>query len=693
MDPVTIPTAPPEHPILDYVALVQAGRAQLERLAGPGWTDFNSHDPGITILEAGCYALTDLGYRIFHPIPDLMADNCADQGAGLFTPSQTLTGNAVTADDLRRVVLDVKGVKNAWIEVVDQPAVRLSYDGGPQELSIDTGQPASPTAEPVKLIGLYRVLVEKSDLEDVDSASLRVAVARRLHAHRNLCEDFEDIVVLDPMPVAVFADIEIGETENGQDVLLGILERVGAAISPAVSFMNMTQALATGSSVDTIFTGPVLSRGFIDPATISAAERHQALHTSDILREIMAVPGVRAIRSISLARAGDSTGEPWSLPLDTSGAARLDLDASRIRLFKGRLPVTVDPAAVAAAYRDRARAARLFLELPLSSRDLAVPPGQDRAVADYAPLAHDLPTFYGVGSNTLPDAASDERRAQANQLRAYLTLFDQLLANEFAQLARFRSLMTADDGAAGSYASQLVGAVAPEDEGTVLPILTDGFGPDDLQTMVEAPDNPDAIRRSNRFLNHLLARAAEAITDDPRASAAAIDAADPAAQLLAVKREFLRRFPELSGGRGTSCNYLAATGATSAPALAERVRLKLGLPEDPALRFLVVEHILLRAVAEDEPNALPFLSAAGQEDPFSLQLTFVFPTALQSLAPLVETVAREETPAHIVTYVLWLDPAPFTALASAHAAWLSALRRYWLADRLGLNPDAPGGGA
>ena len=45
----------------------------LGRLAGERWSDFNTHDPGITILEALCYAITDLAYRTSLPIPDLIA--------------------------------------------------------------------------------------------------------------------------------------------------------------------------------------------------------------------------------------------------------------------------------------------------------------------------------------------------------------------------------------------------------------------------------------------------------------------------------------------------------------------------------------------------------------------------------------------------------------------------------------------
>ena len=104
----------------------------------------------------------------------------------------------------------------------------------------------------------------------------------------------------------------------------------------------------------------------------------------------------------------------------------------------------------------------------------------------------------------------------------------------------------------------------------------------------------------------------------------------------------------------------------------------------------MVEHILLRALPEDAVNALPLLEAASRGDPWSSQLSFIFPTALKPLATLIERVAREETPAHIAAYVLWLNDEPFAAFAAAYDDWLSALRRHRLADRLNADPDGAG---
>jgi hypothetical protein len=99
--------------VLDYESLRQQGIAWLEKLAGSEWTDFNAHDPGITILEQLCYALTDLSYRINYDMADLLSRDGENTYASLYRPEQILVTSPVTLLDLRKLVIDVEGVKNA----------------------------------------------------------------------------------------------------------------------------------------------------------------------------------------------------------------------------------------------------------------------------------------------------------------------------------------------------------------------------------------------------------------------------------------------------------------------------------------------------------------------------------------------------------------------------------------------------
>ena len=59
--------------LLSYDKLRKLGLDHIASFSGKIWTDHNTHDPGITILELLCYALTDLGYHTRLNIDEIVA--------------------------------------------------------------------------------------------------------------------------------------------------------------------------------------------------------------------------------------------------------------------------------------------------------------------------------------------------------------------------------------------------------------------------------------------------------------------------------------------------------------------------------------------------------------------------------------------------------------------------------------------
>ncbi|NUO00183.1 MAG: hypothetical protein HUU01_06160 [Saprospiraceae bacterium] len=105
----------PEHISLDFERLRSEGIRHLENLATEIWTDFNAHDPGITILEVLCYAITDLAYRTrILPIADIASSG--GSGKPWFEAAEILPVSPVTAKDFRKILIDLDGIRNAWIE-------------------------------------------------------------------------------------------------------------------------------------------------------------------------------------------------------------------------------------------------------------------------------------------------------------------------------------------------------------------------------------------------------------------------------------------------------------------------------------------------------------------------------------------------------------------------------------------------
>jgi len=103
---------------LDFTKLRTEGINYLGKLSGKIWSDHNLHDPGITIFEELCYAMLDLGYRTNLPVADILAKNPAvpKPEDNFFTPAQILTNNPLTINDYRKLLIDIPGVRNAWLE-------------------------------------------------------------------------------------------------------------------------------------------------------------------------------------------------------------------------------------------------------------------------------------------------------------------------------------------------------------------------------------------------------------------------------------------------------------------------------------------------------------------------------------------------------------------------------------------------
>lgn len=679
-------TDPLEHPAMDYSLLRQEGIRQLERLAKQLWTDFNTHDPGITLLEQICYALTDLAYRINYSVPDLLSSQGVDTYASLYTPAQILPSYPVTLNDLRKLVIDVNGVKNAWLDKAQ--AIPLYFDACTNTLCI---QKQAITAEPIDLQGLYQVGFEIFEWLTVAGAAeyqetILWHVAHRLRVHRGLGEDFATIQPLDPQDIQVQAWIEIDAVEEANSMLLAIYKKIADYISPPIRFSSLREQRQAGKSVDEIFDGPLLTHGFIETEVLEQAQRRTTLRTSDLIHAIMDVPGVKAVTHIYIS-ASESEGGPWSLDLDPNKAPRLDVHGSNICLERNRLAVSTNVAGVRQAYYQRLRQSDVApgpaaWDWPVPAEP--VPAGRDRNVKNYYSIQHQLPATYGIGAMGLPDSAPPLRQAQAKQLQAYLLFFDQLLANDFSQLAHVSNLFSFTDARAQTYFSQVI---------TDPTLGIDDIYSTDITThqerLQQITENPEAganridppvdfnrhnkqFNRRNRFVNHLLARFAEQFTDYSSFVDSTAEANIPApAQLVQDKQAFLQDYPQLSRARGTAAG------------LEQRLRRKLGIKaENEMERFYIVEHILLRPMEQDSQQKVPILANPQSKDPYSLQISFVFPEKASrfknpDFKAFLERTLYEETPAHLSWAIYWFEQSDMEAFASAYLDWLDNWHTYW----------------
>jgi len=178
--PLSIPKKPVLKPAADYYRLRREGIGHIEQMGSRQWTDYNTHDPGITILEALCYAITDLAYRTGQDIRNILtkAEPPADKknpypDQALFTAREILTVNPWTVNDFRKLLIDAEGVRNAWL-ICRECDCELHYYAWCEEdsLMLAYAPPVNPDIHPMKVSprGLYEVLLELE--EDPETGDL-----------------------------------------------------------------------------------------------------------------------------------------------------------------------------------------------------------------------------------------------------------------------------------------------------------------------------------------------------------------------------------------------------------------------------------------------------------------------------------------------------------------------------------------
>ena len=590
---------------LDFQVLRRIGIDHVQALSSQIWTDYNLHDPGVTILEVLCYAVTDLGYRNNLDITDLLTLNSADpksKETNFFTPDEILTCNPVTELDWRKRLIDIPGVRNAWLEKVEtyEPAIdidrakgQLQYAPPPSE-SADTAVRLNPK-------GLYRVCLDLEPTLRKDAcgqsyftwADTLDQVKAVLCDYRNLCEDVQDVVMLGEEEIALCTDIELEVGADPEDVQVEIYVRVQSFLAPRLRFYSLQELLAQGKRLADILAGRpsalhdartlYTSHGFIDTEELAMLEPPKMLHTSDLYQIIMDVPGVRAIKKLSIINyingLRQSEGDSWCLHLTEKHRPVLGLAQSKVTFFKGDLPFKADADEVERRYYEQ-QAAYIKAPRDPSELDLPVPRGTYFDLADHYSIHHDFPLTYGVGEDGLPETAPPLRKAQAKQLKGYLIFFDQVLANYLAQLAHLRELFSWEREAdrqqpdnsgqhhQRTYFAQALTNVpnAPEIirnyrrcSGSDSPTeeLEESSDFIDYQSWLTAiREDPATYRdRRNRFLDHLLARFAETFTDYVLLNYSIDGGRRDETKIIDDKARFLIEYPTLSRDRFRAFNY------------------------------------------------------------------------------------------------------------------------------------------
>jgi len=599
---------------LSFESLRSEGIRLSQALSGHSWTDYNLHDPGVTILELLCYALTDLVYRADFPVADHLqapnADGIAYAGLSLHPPDEAFPCRATSAADYRRVLLDqVPGLDDAT----------LAAGPPPDAAGVALGDHR----------GIYRLQLKLSQ-GVVSGQDTRVADARAAYrAHRTLCEDIAaQVNLIDDALCNLQLDVELTGPRDAADVLADIYARCARHLAQGLVFHTLGELLARGDTLERIYTGPVTGQGFAAEADGPAAE---LLFVSDLTALAKGVEGVSDVRRLSLQRDGDSAhssalrwrGDTWALRLRVPGLtadvrspeAVAELLQRQVTLRRRGSRVAVSPTDLANRLADLYAASRTRRREAAASESPPMPLGRYRDMQRYFSLQNDFPAVYGLGKHGLPPSATAQEKAQARQLQTYLVLFEQVMAHSAAQIEHLRELFSAHGTRGPSYWWNMLGSsTVPGLDALYLPPgstpLITALDADTLRAQVQAEvyeaRDPQAERKS-RALDHLLALHGETYTQNSmRQFCDYLNPAELEAALLDNKAAFLKDIVTLNRERAAGLDYAKPSWNKpgSGTGLQRRVSHLLGFRHGYSRSLLQPfsqQRRALRAAGKDKP--------------------------------------------------------------------------------------------
>ncbi len=550
--PDTIKRLAPDATDVEYVRYRTEAIRLVQAMSSEVWTDYNFSDPGVTIIEQLAYALTELRYRADLPVLQILSTPGEPtlnlRRRALFPAWSVMPCNPVTVNDLRRLILDrVPGVSNVWF----------------------TPNRSSKTP---RLLGLYDVAIA-ADPKVGDCDRLAERVLRCYGAHRALCEDIRVARVLEPIETIVSATVELEDAADPSATLAQILFNLSLMLSPEPRRSSLAEQAATGASTSEIFTGPLMLRGFIADAELTALP--VSIAVDQLTQCVAETAGVLSVTALSVRVEGTtrSYGAGETVPVPSGCILRLQPTTPRgnytISLRRERARYAPDPAQVE---RDLARLWRAQRRTYPLRRQYAerygAPATSYRDLSTYTSVQTQFPVLYGIGTGELPRDASSQRRAQVKQLKGYLMPFDQLLADYFSQLGFVPALFSPETGGTKTYAVQSLRGVVPDAQ----PLLAPGYerGIEEL-----AAQNDPVERRQNLILDLLLSLYGQELGLPESRGRRAERAADAA--LIRAKRELLRRLPLAGRDRARGMDYRRWGSWRGLTGVEFMSRLQLGL--------------------------------------------------------------------------------------------------------------------
>ena len=546
-----------------YDELLEEGIEWVQKFSGNLWTDYNFHDPGITFLEQLCFAITDLGYKTNFPINDILfigRDKFQLEEKNLFYPPHKIFPTSpITTTDFRKLILDkIDTVQNAWV---------IAEKDNLQNIS-----------------GLYSVRVQLEDnLDQKRQDNTLKQVDSLLMQYRCLGTDFSPSEPLRKDEIRFECDITLDSFAVGEQVLATIFKGIEDSISNKPVFSDFSEMESKGLKVEDLFTGTFTEKGYLEDFDFN--EKTSEIYISEIKEIIYNVDGVLGLENLVFFKNDIRIFEDY-IPFDNDAyPCLIKADESffeeqneGIHLYRNESKYKIDKTIFKQIYDSLIVESKEVYKQKFKNRLNEVKGRfKKEEFEKYYSVMRELPSLYGLREDELPTKSSNLRKSQVKQLRAYLLLFDQTMANHLSQLSNIRQLFSVDLESPKTLFEKVPTDV-PKLQ-TIVGENIEGYK-QFLANSIESKN--EFYQRKHKILDHLMSRFGETFDTSLLGKVYKLQHENSSEEdvnkfMLSTKVNYAKNLISLGFGRSQSSDYSRKEKTENLSGLEKRLKLKLGI--------------------------------------------------------------------------------------------------------------------
>lgn len=374
----------------NYVSYRKEALYWIQQLSGNIWSDYNAHDPGITILEVLCYSLTELEYKLGFSITDILASNPnkpldLDDNT-LYTADKIFTTAPVTANDYRKILIDqIEDLNDVWIISTKE---RNEFD--------------------VHLVLNSRA---KQTKEDIISNTRKI-----LDENQSLGIHFREILIAKKKECTITLDIVIEKMGVPEKIIAEILFNLDSNLcNPTPNKYNLSELKSKGLNYHEIYDGPFLDNGII--SELCTPKYNQNINIYKFKKLIADIKGVAIVEKFTIHY--DNNSYTKSVPVEqfTLDINYLDSD---INVYIGDEKVNYSLQSVTYHLSQHDIRRGMYNELPRIEK------GRFRNIDNYISIKQDFPKIYFSNKNK-----------STKQFEGFLTPYENFFKQRLKEIGNF----------------------------------------------------------------------------------------------------------------------------------------------------------------------------------------------------------------------------------------------------------------